>query len=484
MVLDSSEMLVWPHLDSASATPLYRQLYEHIRSAIVSGELASGQRLPATRELAGQLGLNRTTVSAAYALLESENLISGHVGRGSFVAELPAESSDAPRRPTPVEMISFSASRPSEALFPLAEFRATCNEVIMGPAATSILQLGAPIGYGPLREFLLDDARRRGVATASDDIVITSGCQQAIDLIQRTLVTPADTALIEDPVYPGLRNAFAAAGVKVVGVAVGQNGIAPDEFERAVRDHRPRVAVVTPDFQNPTGTTLSRSARGAIARIARDAGVFLVENDIYSALRYDGDPVPSIRQVAGAGDTILIGSFSKVAFPGLRVGWVIGPRPFIRRLVEAKQLCDLHTDHLSQAVLLRFAESGRLASHLECVLSAGRERLRATLGACSRHLPAGSVYTRPQGGMNVWVELPHDIDAAAALTRAQKAGVTYLPGNVFAAGREWTSALRLSFAGLTAEEIEKGLSTLGTVLRAEQEQARSLDDCEPAPALV
>jgi 2-aminoadipate transaminase len=481
-------MLVWPHLDQASATPLYRQLYEYIRSAIMSGELARGDRLPATRELAGQLGLNRTTVSAAYALLESENLITGHVGRGSFVAEAPMESAapiDPARRAAPPGLISFSASRPSEALFPLAEFRDTCNEVITSPAAAAILQLGTPIGYGPLREFLIDDARRRGLATASDDIAITNGCQQAIDLIQRTLVTPADTVIIEDPVYPGLRNALAAAGAKVIGVAVGPNGIAPDEFERAVRDHRPRVAVVTPDFQNPTGATLSRTAREAIARIARDAGVTLVENDIYSALRYDGDPVPSIRQVAGdACDTILIGSFSKIAFPGLRVGWVIGPRPFIRRLVETKQLCDLHTDHLSQAVLLRFAESGRLATHLECVLTAGRERLRATLGACARHLPAGSVYTRPQGGMNVWVELPRDIDAAAALTRAQQAGVSYLPGNVFAAGREWTSALRLSFAGLTPEEIEKGLSTLGTVLRAEQERARSLEDREPAPALV
>jgi 2-aminoadipate transaminase len=481
-------MLAWPHLDEAAPTPLYRQLYQYIRSAIISRELASGERLPATRELAGQLGLNRATVSAAYALLESENLISGHVGRGSFVAELPAESAasvDPERRPATPGLISFSASRPSEALFPLAEFRETCHEVIMGPAAASILQLGTPIGYGPLREFLLDGARREGFAMASDDIAITSGCQQAIDLIQRTLVTPADTVIIEDPVYPGLRNAFAAAGVKVVGVSVGPNGMTPDEFERAVRDHRPRVAVVTPNFQNPTGATLSRTAREAIVRIARDSGVLLVENDIYSALRYEGDPLPSIRQIAGGTcDTILIGSFSKIAFPGLRVGWVIGPRPFIRRLVETKQICDLHTDHLSQAVLLRFAESGRLAAHLECVLSAGRQRLLATLGACARHLPAGSVYTRPQGGMNVWVEVPRDIDAAAALTRAQQSGVSYLPGNVFSAGREWTAALRLSFAGLAPEEIEKGLSTLGTVLRAEQEQARSLEDREPAPALV
>ncbi len=481
-------MFAWPRLDPAADAPLYRQLSEHIRSAIVSGELAAGARLPATRELAGQLGLNRTTVSAAYALLESEGLITGHVGRGSFVAKRPAGCGGIPAEPethTSSGLISFSASRPSEALFPLAEFRETCTEVIMGPAAASILQLGSPIGYGPLREHLLDEARRNGVATAADDIAITSGCQQAIDLIQRTAVSAGETVLIEDPVYPGLPNAFGAAGVRTIGVPVGPNGIAPDEFERAVREHRPRVAVVTPDFQNPTGTTLSRGGREAIARVAQNAGVLLVENNIYSLLRYEGEPLPAIRQTAGDGsNTILIGSFSKIAFPGLRVGWVIGPRAFIRRLAEAKQICDLHTDHLSQAVLLRFAESGRLAAHLERVLKAGRERLHATLGACARRLPAGSTHTRPQGGMNVWVELPCEIDAASALTRARHAGVSYLPGKVFAAGRDRTSALRLSFAGLTPEEIEKGLSILGEVFRTEAQQARLLEDREPAPALV
>ncbi|HZT37003.1 MAG TPA: PLP-dependent aminotransferase family protein [Bryobacteraceae bacterium] len=481
-------MLAWPRLDPAADAPLYRQLYEHIRSAIISGKLAAGARLPATRELAGRLGLNRTTVSAAYALLESEGLITGHVGRGSFVADRPAGA--AGRAADPEErqsngLISFSSSRPSEALFPLDTFRETCTEVIMGPAAGAILQLGSPIGYGPLREYLLDEARRKGMATAADDIAITSGCQQAIDLIQRTAVSAGDTALIEDPVYPGLRNAFSAAGVKTVGVAVGPSGVNPDEFERAVHDHRPRVAVVTPDFQNPTGVTLSRGAREHIARIAQDAGVLLVENNIYSPLRYEGEPLPAIRQIAGARTgTILIGSFSKIAFPGLRVGWVIGPRAFVRRLAEAKQFCDLHTDHLSQAVLLRFAESGRLAAHLERVLSAGRERLQATLAACARHLPAGSTYTRPQGGMNAWVELPGEIDSASALPRARRAGVAYLPGNVFAAGRDRTSALRLSFAGLTPEQIEKGLSILGEVFRNELQQARLLEDREPAPALV
>ena len=244
------------------------------------------------------------------------------------------------------------------------EFRRTCSEVTMGEAASSILQLGAPIGYGPLREYLLEEARTKGLVSANDDLAVTSGCQQAIDLIQRTLASPGDVVLLEDPVYPGLRNVFSSGGARVIGVRMGSNGVDVGEFARSVRDYRPRVAVVTPNFQNPTGATMRRDAREELVRIAHDAGVVLVENDIYGALRYEGATEPSLKEIDGGGDVITLGSFSKVAFPGMRVGWAIGPRPFIHRLVEAKQLCDLHSDQLSQAVLLRFAESGRLAAHV------------------------------------------------------------------------------------------------------------------------
>jgi 2-aminoadipate transaminase len=380
--------------------------------------------------------------------------------------------------------ISFASSRPSELLFPMDEFRRSCSEVIMDDAASSILQLGSPIGYAPLREYLFEEARANGLISTGDDLAITSGCQQAIDLIQRTLTSAGDVVLLEDPVYPGLRDAFLTAGARVIGIGMGLNGLDAGEFARAVRDYRPRLAVVTSNFQNPTGATLPRQCREDIVRIASDAGVVVVENDIYGALRYEGAAEPSLKQVAGGGDVITLGSFSKIAFPGLRVGWVIGPRPFIRRLVEAKQLCDLHSDQLSQAVLLRFAESGRLAAHVARVRAAGRERLQAVLSACGRHLPPGSKHTRPEGGMNLWVELADGFDAGAALSRAEEAGVSYLPGRVFSVSRDCTAALRLSFASLAPDEIETGLSILGAVFSREEQRARATANREPAPALV
>jgi 2-aminoadipate transaminase len=347
-------MLPFSPLDPDHKSPLFRQVYDQMREMIETGALRRGDRLPATRELAGQLGLNRTTISAAYALLESEGLIAGHVGRGSFVTgRAPANESAAPA--------SFSRSRPSELLFPLEEFRRTCAEVISSPDAASILQLGTPAGYAPLRRYLLDQTRADGAARESDDILVTSGCQQGFDLLQRVIGDGA-TVLIEDPVYLGVRSVFERAGARLIGVPVGSDGIDLESLERIVAREVPRLLCVTPNFQNPTGATMPLAARQALLRITQAAGITVIENDIYGPLCYEGAPLPSVKQLDETGDTILLRSFSKITFPGLRVGWVLGPRALIARLAQSKQLADLHTDQLSQAVLLRFAESGRMAA--------------------------------------------------------------------------------------------------------------------------
>jgi len=467
-------------LNPESDTPLYRQLHDAIKKRIVSGRLLRGERLPANRELAGQLGLNRTTIAAAYELLESEGLIKCQVGRGTFV-EGPGEA----QAPAPEEsMISFSASRPPEDRFPLEEFRATVHEVIDSPEAPAILQLGSAAGYAPLRRWLLNEVRKRGAAGPDDDILITSGCQQALDLIQRVLASHGETVLIEDPVAPGVRNVFQRGGVRVAGVPVGEDGVEMEALERTLEKERARLLLLTPNFQNPTGTSIPEFERMRVLELARQAGVTVIENDLYGPLRYAGPETPSIKELDRAGETILLGSFSKIAFPGLRVGWAIGPRALIARLTEAKETSDLHSDQLSQAVLLRFAESGRLAEHHRNAIAAGRERLAACVEACARELPAGSGFTRPSGGMNVWVTLPEPLDASELAERAVREGVSFLPGRYFAVTRPQTQSLRLSFAGVDPRAIARGMKILGTIFRAEQERARRGYRIEPSPALV
>ncbi len=484
-----------PQLATDSEVPLYRQLYAQIAGKIRSGEWPPGQRLPATRELAGQLGLNRGTVAAAYEALESEGLIAGQVGRGSFVAR-PAASPgvqwtallDRAEPPLPAAVhglagsgISFMTSRPSSGLFPLDDFRSAAEAVLARADLADILQLGSPSGYEPLRRYLLKKARSEGVAGQADDLIVTNGCQQALDLIGRVLLRAGDAVAVEDPIYPGLKSLLAGMGVRLCGIAVGADGVDPAQAARIFERERQRLLIVTPNFQNPTGATLPLAGRRALLDAAGRAGVPVIENDPYGDLRYSGEPLAPLKQLDEHGGTVLLRSFSKISFPGLRVGWALGPKPLIDRLRHAKESADLHTDQLSQAVLLEFAESGRLEAHRARVLKAGAERLAATLEGCRRWFPEGTRWTKPEGGMNVWVRLPDLLDAGELLARARREGVTYLPGRYFAVVRAEGGALRLSFAGLEPEEIRRGLEILGGIFKGELRRSANLDT---APAMV
>jgi DNA-binding transcriptional MocR family regulator len=487
-------MEIRPSLDPQSATPIYRQLGAYLQQLIETGGLRMGERLPPTRELAGQLGLNRTTISAAYELLESAGLIKGEVGRGSYVCgtqEPRAESMNWSRVLTvsvstsagsaPSGIINFSSSRPSEKLFPVEDFRECCREVLDSRNLKSLMQLGSPGGYEPLRRYLLDRAIQNGIARESDDILITNGCQQALDLLRRALVRPGEKVALEEPVYPGLKNLFLEAGADLAGIPTGTDGIELYSLQRAF-DNGARVLVITPSFQNPTGATMPSANRIEVCRMARAAGAVIIENDIYSDLSYEATTEPALRLKQLDANVILLGSFSKVAFPGLRVGWIIAPRAVIARATELKQLADLHTDHLSQAFLLRFAESGKLARHHASVVAAAKEKLRALDQACRKHL-TGCTWTVPSGGMNMWIELPRGLDAVALRGLAQQAGLDYLPGRYFSISRPLDAGLRLSFAGLDPNEIRRGIEILGTLIHNAL-QARSSRDAHPALALV
>ncbi|MBI2686485.1 MAG: PLP-dependent aminotransferase family protein [Acidobacteria bacterium] len=465
-----------PRLDAHSTEPLYRQLGLWLRDQISAGRLRHGERLPATRDLAERLNLNRATIASAYALLEAEGLLAGHVGKGSFVAGQPEErrasgwgtiavSPATSASPLSGAAIRFDSSRPSEDLFPLDEFRASCQEVLADAGAAHVLQLGSPQGMPALREYLLAEAMKEGVAGPHDDVLVTSGCQQAMDLIERLITAEGDARIaVEDPVYPGVRNVFGKGRARLLGVPVADEGMDLDALESTLERQRPKLLVVTPSFQNPTGGTLPEAARRAMVAMAQRSGTLIVENGIYADLRYSGTPLKPVRAF-GRESVLQLGSFSKLAFPGLRVGWVLGPKPVIARLTQIRHWCDLHSDQLSQSVLLRFAQSGRLERHRKKMLQHGARRLRAVLDACAEHLPRGSRWTRPEGGMSMWVELTGAVDTALALEDAQRAGVSYLPGRAFAVDRPAVNALRLSFAGEPPARIEEGLRILGRVFR-------------------
>ena len=347
-------------VDAASDRPLYRQLADEIARWVDRGALLPGDRLPATRELAGLLRVNRTTVSAAYALLEQTGMIEGQVGRGSFVARKhPDVSADFAVPADSAGEISFASSRPASRDFPLDSFRRLAKEVIDSPAASDILQLGDARGFSPLRRHLLQEAQAHGIAGPGDDLLITNGCQQALDLVARVFAGRGRGVAVEDPVYHGMLRAFSRTGADVFGVPLDQDGIDTAALEQVVQRHQPSLVVLTPSFQNPSGVTLSLDRRRHVARLAEQREFLLVEIDIYSALRYRGAALPPVKSL-GSAQSLLLGSYSKIAFPGLRVGWCIGPRSAIARLAEAKEISDLHSDQLSQAVLLQIRSVGRI----------------------------------------------------------------------------------------------------------------------------
>ncbi len=495
-------------IDPKSAVPLYKQLAGSFSDLITGGRVQAGEKLPPTRELAGQLGLNRTTVSAAYTLLEQSGLIAGHVGRGSFVARRETAGSvlqnesrlDGSHVPKdwdavlpPLEAafpsahnveISFASSRPAQNEFPLAQFRRLSKQVIDSPEAAEILQLGSAHGYAPLRRYLMEESCAAGIARSADDLIITNGCQQALDLVARLFGSHGARVMIEDPAYHGMLRVFERAGADLVPIPVDQSGMDVDALEETVRRQNPRLVLVTPSFQNPTGATLTLERRRRIVSLAQRYGFVLVENDIYSELRYKGKPLPTLKELDETGNIILLRSYSKVSFPGLRVGWVIAPRPVVARLAEAKQISDLHSDQLSQAVLLRFAESGELARHLERTRLAGSARLEAALQAAHTFLPAGTTFSRPEGGMSLWMELPAPLTAEALLSRGQERGVNFLPGRYFSARPAHERSLRISFGSLSPELITRGIKLIGQTAAEELTANTARLSFEPAAALV
>jgi 2-aminoadipate transaminase len=498
-------------LQPQSHIPLYIQLRDQLRALVHTGELRPGDRIPASRELALHLGVHRTTVANAYAELESEGLIQGHVGRGTFIRGLADTFKITPPPPAipatgangtvrweslfsdergeealsrltdgiPLEGISFVLARPDGDYFPLAAFRNCCNTVLKREGA-KILQMGPSDGYGPLKEVLVELLRGEGLQMHSETLLITDGCQQALDLICKAFLRPGDSVVMENPTYPGAIAIFAGARVRCLGVPVktdaggkvnGNPSISPgvdlQALEATLLANRVKLMVLTPDFQNPTGTSLSLAARRKVLEIAARYQVPVVEDHIYARLRLGSEKMPSLKQLDRSNVVIQIDSFSKMAFPGLRVGWCIAPENVIERLRLVKQTTDLHTDQLAQAALAEFTRRGLLGRHLNKMRKIYGRRLSVLEESLKKQMPEGVRWTHPDGGMCLWVDLPPGFDASELLFHVRERGVLFAPGRYFYFQNPQPNTLRLGFAGLDERRIARGVATLGELLRIE-----------------
>ncbi|WP_406332019.1 PLP-dependent aminotransferase family protein [Streptomyces sp. NBC_00203] len=363
------------------------------------------------------------------------------------------------------EVINFAGGLPAPELFDVEGIGAAFRDVLAEEPQRA-LQYSTTEGEPRLRAALAERTSVRGLVTAADDLLVTTGSQQALSLLATALLEPGDTVLVESPCYLAALQAFAFAGARVVAVPGDDDGIDPDALDALVIRERPKLLYTVPTFQNPTGRTLTGERRAAVARVAARRGLWIVEDDPYGELRFEGERVPWIASHDGAGDrTVLLGSFSKVMAPGLRLGWLRAPAALRRACAVAKQAADLHTPTVNQLAAARYLADRDLDAHVARVAGVYRERRDAMLAGIGDALPAGSTWTRPEGGMFLWARLPDSYDTTALLPRVVEQDVAYVPGAPFYAGEPDPATLRLCFVTQTPEEIGEGLRRLRRGLR-------------------
>jgi len=358
-------------------------------------------------------------------------------------------------------MISFAGGLPEPSLFDGAGLQSAFARALEGDAAHRSLQYSTTEGDPALRAAAAELMTGRGVPTQAADLLITSGSQQALTLAATALLDPGDAILVEEPSYLAAIQAFTLAGARVVPVACDDDGVLPDALEAAAAASGARLAYLIPTFQNPTGRTLPLERRRAIAAIAERVGLWLIEDDPYGALRYSGEPVAPLAAQPGAEDrTLSLSTLSKIAAPGLRIGWVRPPQALRAPLVVAKQAADLHSSTVDQAAAAIWLAEVDLPAHVEGLRAVYRERRDTLLDGLADGLPPGSTWNLPQGGMFVWARLPDGHDAQELLPAAIERAVAFVPGRPFFAGEPDPRALRLSFTTHAPDEIREGLRRL------------------------
>ena len=427
-------------LDRDSNTPLYQQIKTFLRQGILSGSLAADTRLPASRQLAHDLDINRITVESAYAELEAEGLVFSRIGSGTYVLSIhdlppmPRDSAGAPwplwqqsiasvpgssLQMAPDEMltaaghphpISFATGNSDSRLFPAEEFRKVL-QVVMRRDGIAALDYGEPEGHMPLRITIAHILASQGLQTRPENVLITAGSQQALTLVAQLLLEPGDVILVESPTYSGALNLFRALGFRIVGVPIDRQGMQVEVLEKLLQQHHPKLIYTIPTFHNPTGTSLSSARRHQLIVLADRYNVPILEDDFVGDLRYEGRTQPALKALDPGGRVIYVSTFSKMLMPGLRVGFLVAEGPVYDGLVRFKHASDLATSSLVQRALQAYVTVGRYQAHLRRSCQNFHKRRDAMLAALDRHLPAGIRYDTPQGGLFVWMQLPDQLSA-------------------------------------------------------------------------
>jgi len=467
-------------IDRDSSEPIFRQVVREIRSLISSGSLPEGFRLPPERRLADSLGVNRSTIFNAYRELKGLGLVDAHVGRGTAVLRAPAPIPNAigvpwrqlfrqsvARSHDPIiadllaltereDVISFSIGLPAPELLPLDTLGEYTAELIREVGAPLLLHCPTE-GHSPLRETLAQWVAARGIRARGSDVLVVSGSQQGLDLVARIFIDPGDVVVVEEPTYIGALQSFRVAGAKIIGIPVDEDGMRTDILASILERERPKLIYTLPTYQNPSGAVMSLERRRHLLELASRWHVPILEDDPYSELRYEGEPLPSLKALDENDLVLYQSTFSKALFPGLRIGYLVVPPVVLRQLALAKQGADLHANSFSQYLLERFVRDGHFATHIEKTKIAYRRRRDRMAAALQRDETIGLEFAVPAGGFYIWCRLPDGVEQSALLANAAARGVVFLPGRACYPTEPPENCVRLNFSHASEENIDVGI---------------------------
>lgn len=363
------------------------------------------------------------------------------------------------------DIISFAGGMPAAELFLIREFEEACQYVLTHDGVRA-LQYGTTEGYPPLKQYLVEKMKEYDVPAEQENILLINGSQQALDLIGKIFINPGDVVLTEGPTYLGAIQAFRAYQARLVTVPLDEEGIQTGKLEEALERHPVKFIYVLPNFHNPAGVTMTLERRLKLVELAAKYGVFIVEDDPYGELRFEGQDITPLV-VLHKENVLYLSTFSKTLSPGIRLGWIVAPSKIIAKLVQAKQGSDLHTSTFVQMVTNDICQRGILRSHVKTIREVYRGRRDAMLAAMERHFPPGVTWTRPQGGLFLWVQVPEHIDTTEFLNLALQEKVAFVPGRAFYPDDDGQNAMRLTFATADPERIEEGIKRLERALTRE-----------------
>ncbi|MBX3269569.1 MAG: PLP-dependent aminotransferase family protein [Sandaracinaceae bacterium] len=481
--------------------PMYQQIFDQIASRIRSGAFPEGYRLPPTRALAAELGTHRNTVVRAYAELEAAGFLTSTVGRGTFVkawrgSEPPLAASAPPERalpwaslvssavrsepirrflryrrdPAPREVIDLTKMQPPDELLPLELYR-RCLEHALKAHPDKALGYAPRDGFRSLRARIVEDLARRGVPAPADDVIVTTGSQQGLDLVARALLDPGDVVLTHAATYAGALQVFAASRAHIVGLPSDADGPDLDALRR-LGARRPKLLYLMPNHANPTGACIGRARRAAILAWARDAEVAVIEDDYAADLELEEAPVPPALRALDP-DVIHVGTFSKRLIPALRIGYVVAPAALKPHLVALKHTTDLGCSATQQLALGEFLDRGYLVAHLNRIQPAYRARRDALCDALRAHLPSEVRWQRPTRGLSVWLALPDGTDPERVFDEARRRGVLVAPGHHYAADDATHPGVRLNFCWEPEERLREGAARVAAAIAATLGRDRS-----------